>query len=1177
MARSITWTDPAGRRTTQAYDGAGRLLRLTAPGQPELTFSYDELDRLASETRGSGAAAATTRYAYDAATGLVRVTRPDGRVDQLGFDANGRIVRRTAPDGSTLLLAYDGAGRITAVRPPGRPSFTLGNSTAGRPTGFLPPTVGDDGSYEARTYDDDGNTAAIRGPGERSIEIAYGDVGRPVTVTFDQGRSTSEYDPQTGLLAKTVAPGGVETTYGRAGATLAGLAWSGPVTGSVSLSLDPERRVVGETVGGSSEVRSSYDGSGLLTGVGDLTMTRDPVSGLATKATLGTVETTWEYDANGRVTRATTVANGSTLLDLRYERDALGRIVTVGEARGGARPTTTQYAYDDADRLATVTVDGKVVEQDGYDAAGNRTAVSGPTGDVRATYDDRDRLVQWGTGRYGYAPDGTLTRRTDGGTVTTFDVDDFGTLRAVTLPNGRRIGYVIDGNGRRIGRSVDGRLVGGYLYRPDGSIVAELNGSGATVARFAYDDLGRLALVQRGGRTYRVVTDHLGSPLLVIDAQSGEIAESITYDAWGNIVSDTGPGLVPFGFAGGLRDPDTGLVRFGARDYDPTVGRWTGPDPIRFDGGDANLYRYGSGDPVNRVDPSGLRDVYIDCTASGCTSTPLPGPGSAGDDSPPPPPPVPPPPPPPNTFSCFALVCAGPGGSMTGEGGAFAAYSGSGSGGFTCVGIACGSSSGAGCYVGYCSSGDPHLKTADGRPLDFQAAGEFLVIASPDGSVVVQARQEPFGSSTLVTLNTAIAASVAGGRVAVYADDARPLTIGGKPMTRVDFSVRLPQGGIVERHGSVVTIDWPRGDRLTVTRQGDHLDYGFVPDATVEPVLTGLLGSADGNVANDLTSRGGVVLDPSDPEFFARLYDPFGASWRIAQTESLFDYAPGESTATFTRLDIPSGPATIETLDQATRDRAEVLCRAVGVHTEPTLTDCILDVGSTGDSAYAASSAAVEAATGGRGAEAVAGAGVVSPITVGATASGVIAGPDEKARYTFAGRAGQVVYLEARGPCVDGLLWRLVGPDGGPLGFDFACKDLGRRVLPATGTYTIELYADGTATGAYAFRLRAVPGVAETAIALGDSVSDAVGQVGAWHRYTFAGRAGQVVYLEARGPCVDGLLWRLIGPSAESLGFDFACKDLGRRVLPATGTYAIELYADGTATGAYAFRLRSGT
>jgi len=108
------------------------------------------------------------------------------------------------------------------------------------------------------------------------------------------------------------------------------------------------------------------------------------------------------------------------------------------------------------------------------------------------------------------------------------------------------------------------------------------------------------------GVTYRLVTDHLGSVRLVVDAATGVIAQRLDYDEFGRVVLDTSPGFQPFGFAGGLYDPDTGLVRFGARDYDAETGRWTAKDPLLFDGGDTNLYAYALGDPINRADPGGM-------------------------------------------------------------------------------------------------------------------------------------------------------------------------------------------------------------------------------------------------------------------------------------------------------------------------------------------------------------------------------------------------------------------------------------------------------------------------------------------------------------------------------------------------------------------------------------------
>jgi RHS repeat-associated protein len=117
----------------------------------------------------------------------------------------------------------------------------------------------------------------------------------------------------------------------------------------------------------------------------------------------------------------------------------------------------------------------------------------------------------------------------------------------------------------------------------------------------------------KGGVTYRIVADHLGSPRLIVDVATGTVVQELRYDAFGNVLLDTNPGFQPFGFAGGLYDHQTGLVRFGLRDYDPRVGRWTAKDPILFAGGDTNLYVYVVNDPINLLDPLGTD--WIDTTA----------------------------------------------------------------------------------------------------------------------------------------------------------------------------------------------------------------------------------------------------------------------------------------------------------------------------------------------------------------------------------------------------------------------------------------------------------------------------------------------------------------------------------------------------------------------------------
>ncbi|VAW87327.1 hypothetical protein MNBD_GAMMA17-1579 [hydrothermal vent metagenome] len=291
-------------------------------------------------------------------------------------------------------------------------------------------------------------------------------------------------------------------------------------------------------------------------------------------------------------------ATGGTLYSTTYTRDKLGRITQKQETITGAT-TTYDYRYDLAGRLTEVNTDGITTATStySYDANGNRSG---------GTYDAQDRLLTYGANGYTYTANGELQSKTNTGLTTNYTYDVLGNLTNATLPGGMTIDYLIDGQNRRIGKKIDGTLTQGFLYQDQLNPIAELDGLGNVVSTFVYGTKSNVPdYMIKGGNSYRIISDHLGSPRLVVSVADGAIVQLIEYDVWGNITNDTNPGFQPFGFAGGIYDQHTGLVRFGARDYDPQIGRWTAKDPIRFQGGDTNLYGYVINDPVNFVDPDG--------------------------------------------------------------------------------------------------------------------------------------------------------------------------------------------------------------------------------------------------------------------------------------------------------------------------------------------------------------------------------------------------------------------------------------------------------------------------------------------------------------------------------------------------------------------------------------------
>ncbi|MCL2449659.1 MAG: RHS repeat-associated core domain-containing protein, partial [Polyangiaceae bacterium] len=364
-----------------------------------------------------------------------------------------------------------------------------------------------------------------------------------------------------------------------------------------------------------ASVLLGYDNDNLLTSAGptasSIAITRDAQNGRVTGTTLGSITDTFGYDGNGLFQSYSASFSGTALYaETIVSRDGADRITERTESVQGTTHDWV-YGYDVAGRLTDVTEDGTLVSHYAYDADDNRTTVThGSTSVSPITYDAQDRLTTYGMATYSYGANGELQSKTDATGTTQYTYDVFGNLLDVAPPGAAPIDYVIDGENRRVGKKVGGALASGYLYQDALNVIAQLDAGGNVTAQFVFGTKANVPdTMVTPSATYRVISDHLGSVRLVVDAASGAAAEQIDYDEWGRVTVDTSPGFQPFGFAGGLYDKDAGLVRFGARDYDASVGRWTSKDPIRFDGAQINLYAYVGNDPVDLSDPEGAFSV----------------------------------------------------------------------------------------------------------------------------------------------------------------------------------------------------------------------------------------------------------------------------------------------------------------------------------------------------------------------------------------------------------------------------------------------------------------------------------------------------------------------------------------------------------------------------------------
>jgi RHS repeat-associated protein len=606
---SLTWTftTPAGRASTLEIDEAGRPVRSQVGDLEPVSYAYDGRGRLASIAQGGGFEQRTVDFAYDGLGRLFRVTDPLLRQVTFAYDAADRVIQQDLPGSRTVLFDWDANGNLISLTPPGKPAHLFDYTPVDLPAIYEPPDVGVGGVATDYAWNLDKNPDTITRPDGAQIVFGYDFGQRPVSITSPRGTQTIQWEPNRGRIQSVTTPEGVSLSYLYDGPLVTRTTWSGGgISGRVDRSYDDDLRLRTISVNGANAVTYAYDADSLLRQAGSLLLTRDPETGLLAGTTLGNVTTSYTYNGFGELASMTASFGATPLYSEVYTRDALGRIVTRVETIQGTT-TTWEYGYDAAGRLETVTKNGLLASQYAYDANGNRLAKQTPTVFEAGTYDAQDRMLTYAGASYTYTANGETLTKTDATGTTSYQYDVFGNLLGVDLPNGTQIRYKVDGRNRRIERSVNGVVTQRWLWQGQLSPIAELSASNAVVSRFVYATRVNVPdSMIRGGATYRILHDHLGSPRLVVNTSTGAIAQRMDFDEWGIVTTDRNPGWQPFGFGGGMLDTYSLLHRFGARDYGASSGRWVTRDHVGFALGTGNQYSYVEEDPANFVDKIGL-------------------------------------------------------------------------------------------------------------------------------------------------------------------------------------------------------------------------------------------------------------------------------------------------------------------------------------------------------------------------------------------------------------------------------------------------------------------------------------------------------------------------------------------------------------------------------------------
>ena len=587
IGRCLRVTNPKGAEQVRKYDLVGRVVEVEDFDGNHIFLTYDGIDNLVEyrdnlqqvEYRYAGMWKLTSRrdsrgvvaFRYDGEERLRKVINERRQCYDFDLDNTGNVISEVGFDGKRRIYKRDIAGRVVSEKLPSGTEREYEYDAASRVTRVSYVTTDEpDQTYQ---YGISGRLVeAVRG--ESRVEFTYNTLGLPVTETTDGETITRTYDKVGQILS-------LQSTLGA--------------------DLKYERNEYGELVG-----FKASDGCGEDGGAWHSEHRYDTLGFEVERMLPGGVVRSFAYDNIGRLVDARTRKDARTRHMRRYCWGVADRLLSTEDSKRG----TTRYGYTPNGQLEFAEYPDGTQQWRKSDILGN--LYPDPDCTIRR-FLKGGVMEQDGKWHYEYDKDGNLTERYIGSGKWLDGKKEHwryrwnadGSLAKVIRPDGEEVGFTYDALGRRLSKTfgtvVTRWLWNGnvplhqwkqqrtYLHRYERWETDEKRHA-RTLWLFDEESFVPAAMIKEG-KTYSILTDHLGTPTETYDTEGNEVWSRVL-DFNGNVIEETGnKGMIPFLFQGQYYDRETELAYNRFRYYSPQIGMYVSQDPIGLAGGIC-LYNY---------------------------------------------------------------------------------------------------------------------------------------------------------------------------------------------------------------------------------------------------------------------------------------------------------------------------------------------------------------------------------------------------------------------------------------------------------------------------------------------------------------------------------------------------------------------------------------------------------